>query len=109
MNYLRLRILLCARKCLLNSVFFALSSSGLAVTLELYVGWLLLLRIWLGFVCLVAEQVLRFSIQILLGLLLVAPVTLLSSKEIVILAAAANPPSIWEVKLILRTVLFQPE
>lgn len=63
----------------------------------------LLLALSTALLSLLPKQMVRLAVQILLGLLLLATVALLPSKEVVVLAAAADPTAIGKVKFVLAT------
>jgi hypothetical protein len=57
--------------------------------------------------CLLTQEMIGFAVQVLLGFLFLAAIALLTTKEIVILTAAADPAAIRKIKLIFATrVLF---
>ena len=61
--------------------------------------WLLLLQ---QFLLVLADQVLRLSVLVDPGLILMAPVTLDAAFEVIVLALAADPATVGEVKVLLH-------
>jgi hypothetical protein len=59
-----------------------------------------LLTLSVGLGCLLAQQMIRLAIEVLLRLLLLAAVALLTAEEIVILATTADPTTVRKIKFV---------